>query len=55
MISSSPISLPREAVLYESTIVSLSNEDGRDTVVLSYKTTSLGGLNGEEEIISIDG
>ena len=54
MISSSPFSSPREVILCESTTTSFSNEDGRDAVMLSHKTTSLGELNGEEEIISIN-
>ena len=55
MISSSLFSLPTKVVLCESITVSLPYEDGRDIVMLSHKTTSLGGLNGEEEIIFIDG
>ena len=55
MISSSPFSLPREVVLCESITASLPSSFEKDIVVLSYMITSLGRLNGEEEMISING
>ena len=54
MISSSPFSLPQEVVLYESTIASLPSSFESDILVLSYKISSLGGLNGVEELIYIN-
>lgn len=54
MISSSPLSPPREVVLCESTTASLPSSFQRDAVVLSHKITYLGRLNGEVEIIYIN-
>ena len=54
MISSLSFSLPKVVILCESTTASFSNEDGRDTVMLSYKTTYLARLNGKKEMICID-